>query len=143
MASSVFALDVTNPAAITTESVLASDVLWDFTDADMGLGFSTPALTNTSDGWQVFVGNGYNSRNQKPFLYALNPQSGAATTKIDLCAAVPTACNLECIERSVHRHRGELERPADPVFESRVCGRSAGQLVAHRHLESEPDAVAR
>jgi type IV pilus assembly protein PilY1 len=92
--SSVFALDVTNPAAITTESVLASDVLWDFTDADMGLGFSTPALTNTSDGWQVLVGNGYNSRNQKPFLYALNPQSGATTIKIDLCAAVPTACNL-------------------------------------------------
>jgi type IV pilus assembly protein PilY1 len=92
--TSVFALDVTNPAAITTESVLASDVLWDFTEADMGLGFSTPALTNTADGWQVFFGNGYNSRNQKPFLYALNPQTGAVTTKIDLCAAVSTACNL-------------------------------------------------
>lgn len=92
--SSVYALDVTNPTAITTETVLASDVLWDFTDLDMGLGFSTPALTNTADGWQVFVGNGYNSRNQKPFLYALNPQTGATTIKIDLCAAVPTACNL-------------------------------------------------
>jgi type IV pilus assembly protein PilY1 len=92
--SSVFALDVTNPAAITSESVLASDVLWDFTDPDMGLGMSTPALTNTADGWQVFVGNGYNSRNQKPFLYALNPKTGATTIKIDLCAAVASACNL-------------------------------------------------
>jgi type IV pilus assembly protein PilY1 len=92
--ASVYALDVTNPAAITTEGVLANDVLWDFTDPDMGLGFSTPALTNTADGWQVFVGNGYNSRNQKPFLYAINPQTGATTIKIDLCAAVPTACNL-------------------------------------------------
>jgi type IV pilus assembly protein PilY1 len=91
---SVYAIDVTNPAAITTESVLANDVLWDFTDADMGLGFSTPALTGTADGWQVFVGNGYNSRFQKPFLYAINPQTGATTAKIDLCAAVPTACNL-------------------------------------------------
>ena len=91
---SVFALDVTNPAAITTESQLAADVLWDFTDADMGLGFSTPALTNTADGWQVFFGNGYNSPNQKPYLYALNPQTGALTTRIDLCAAVSTACNL-------------------------------------------------
>ena len=43
---------------------------------------------------QVFVGNGYNSPNQKPFLYALNPQTGAIIAKIDLCAAVPTACNL-------------------------------------------------
>jgi type IV pilus assembly protein PilY1 len=91
---SVYAIDVTNPVAITSETVLASDVLWDFTDADMGLGFSTPALTNTADGWQVFVGNGYNSRNQKPFLYAINSQTGATTIKIDLCAAVPTACNL-------------------------------------------------
>jgi type IV pilus assembly protein PilY1 len=96
--SSVFALDVSNPAAITSESVLASDVLWDFTDTDMGLGFSTPALTNTADGWQVFVGNGYNNPRQRPILYALNPQTGAITEKIDLCAAValtdPTACNL-------------------------------------------------
>ena len=92
--NSVYALDVTNPAAITTENVLASAVLWDFTEADMGLGFSTPALTNTADGWQVFFGNGYNSRNGKPFLYAVNPQNGSLTVKIDLCAAVPTACNL-------------------------------------------------
>jgi type IV pilus assembly protein PilY1 len=92
--NSVYALDVTNPGAITTESQLASKVLWDFTEADMGLGFSTPALTNTADGWQVFFGNGYNSRYGKPFLYAVNPQNGSQTTKIDLCAAVPTACNL-------------------------------------------------
>ncbi len=92
--SSIFALDVTNPGAITTEPQLAAAVLWDFTEADMGLGMSTPSITNTADGWQVFFGNGYNSRFGKPFLYAVNPQTGAQTTKIDLCAAVPTACNL-------------------------------------------------
>jgi type IV pilus assembly protein PilY1 len=95
--SSVFALDVSNPAAILSESVLASDVLWDFTDVDMGEGFSTPSINNTAAGWQVFVGNGYDSVNGKPVLYALNPQTGAITSKIDLCAAVaatlPTACN--------------------------------------------------
>ncbi len=97
---SVYALDVTNPAGITTESQLSSNVLWDFTDPDMGLGFSTPAITDTAAGWMAFFGNGYNSRYGKPFLYALNPQYGPsnpstpAFTKIDLCAAVPTACNL-------------------------------------------------
>jgi type IV pilus assembly protein PilY1 len=95
--ASVFALDISNPAAITSESVLASDVLWDFTDVDMGEGFSTPSINNTAAGWQVFVGNGYDSVNGKPVLYALNPQTGAITSKIDLCAAVaatlPTACN--------------------------------------------------
>ncbi len=95
--NSVFALDVTNPSNIISEAALASSVLWDFTDTDMGLGFSTPAIAATAAGWQVFVGNGYNSPNQKPILYALNPQTGAMTAKIDLCAAVatslPGACN--------------------------------------------------
>jgi type IV pilus assembly protein PilY1 len=92
--NSVYALDVTNPAALTSESALAGSVLWDFTDTDMGLGFSTPVIASTANGWQVFVGNGYNSTNQKPFLYALNPQTGAIAVKLDLCAAVAGACNL-------------------------------------------------
>jgi type IV pilus assembly protein PilY1 len=92
--NSVYALDVTNPAALTSESALASAVLWDFVDTNMGLGFSTPVIASTSSGWQVIFGNGYNSTNQKPFLYALNPQTGAVNAKIDLCAAVTTACDL-------------------------------------------------
>ncbi|MDP9084392.1 MAG: PilC/PilY family type IV pilus protein [Pseudomonadota bacterium] len=92
--NSVYALDVSDPAAISTEAALAGKVLWDFTDPNMGLGFSTPAIASTANGWTVFVGNGYNSPNQKPYLYALNPQTGAVFKKIDLCAAVPTACNL-------------------------------------------------
>jgi type IV pilus assembly protein PilY1 len=92
--NSVYALDVTNPAAITSEASLASAVLWDFTDIDMGLGYSNPVITPTAAGWAVLVGNGYNSTNKKPFLYALDPKTGAIMTKIDLCAAVPTACNL-------------------------------------------------
>jgi type IV pilus assembly protein PilY1 len=61
----------------------------------MGLGFSSPVIASTASGWKVFFGNGYNSTNQKPFLYALDPQTGGASmTKVDLCAAVPTACNL-------------------------------------------------
>jgi type IV pilus assembly protein PilY1 len=92
--NSVFALDVTNPTSINNEAALASTVLWDFTDTDMGLGFSNPVIASTNSGWQVLVGNGYNSTNKKPFLYALNPQTGAMTAKIDLCAAVATACDL-------------------------------------------------
>jgi type IV pilus assembly protein PilY1 len=41
----------------------------------------------------VMVGNGYNSPNQKPVLYGIDPQTGAIVAKIDLCAAVPAACN--------------------------------------------------
>jgi type IV pilus assembly protein PilY1 len=92
---SVFALDVTDPTLLTSEPSLANAVLWDFTDPDMGYGFANPVIATTASGWQVIVGNGYNSNNQKPFLFALDPATGpAAMTKVDLCAAVPTACDL-------------------------------------------------
>jgi type IV pilus assembly protein PilY1 len=97
---SVFALDVTNPTNVISETALSSYVLWDFTDPDLGLTYSNPVVTSYGTGQLVLFGNGYDSTNEKPFLYALNPQTGAmytsggGTAKIDLCAAVPTACNL-------------------------------------------------
>ena len=41
----------------------------------------------------VVVGNGYNSANQKPVIYGIDPQNGNLLAKIDLCAAAPAACN--------------------------------------------------
>jgi len=89
----VFALDITNADAITSEAQLSAAVLWEFTDTDMGLTFSQPQFADTSAGWLVMFGNGYNSPNQKPILYAVNPQKGTLIAKVDLCAAVPAACN--------------------------------------------------
>lgn len=96
---SLFALDITNPEQLTTESAVAAAVLWEFTDTDMGLSFSQPQLakiglaTTTPANFAVFFGNGYNSPNNNSVLYALNPQSGALIRKIDLCAAVSGSCN--------------------------------------------------
>lgn len=92
--SSVFALDVTNPAAISTESALAAKVLWEFTDANMGKSYSTPVIAPTAAGYMAFFGNGYNSPTQTPYLYALNPQTGAVVAKLNLCSLVTTACDL-------------------------------------------------
>jgi type IV pilus assembly protein PilY1 len=92
----VFALDVTSPDTIATdvsEQTLAQSVLWEFTDIDMGLSYSEPALADTAAGWMVIFGNGYNSANQKPVLYAVEPQHGTMLAKVDLCAAVPGVCN--------------------------------------------------
>jgi len=91
---SVFALDISDPATISSEGTLAAAVLWDFTDTDMGLGYADPVVTSSTSGTLVFLGNGYDSTNEKPFLYVLQPQTGAIFAKVDLCAAVPTACNL-------------------------------------------------
>ena len=91
--NSVFALDVSAPDSLVTETQVAQAVLWEFSDADMGLTFSEPEIVSTAAGWMVMVGNGYNSPNQKPVLYGIDPQTGALLAKIDLCAAVPAVCN--------------------------------------------------
>ncbi|KTD61119.1 type IV fimbrial biogenesis PilY1-like protein [Legionella spiritensis] len=96
---SIYALDVTNPSSFSSEANLAAAVLWEFTDADMGLSYSKPQIArigSASDNpanFAVFFGNGYNSTSNKDVLYAINPQTGAVIRKIDLCAAVSGSCN--------------------------------------------------
>ncbi len=90
---SIFALDVTNPGGMTTETDVAQNVLWEFTDSDMGYTFGTPQVATTAAGTYVFFGNGYDSSPETPYLYALNPQTGAVAAKINLCASDPGTCN--------------------------------------------------
>lgn len=96
--NSIYALDVSNPL-ISSETNLAHNVLWEFTDNDMGLSYSQPQIApiglsySTPANFAVFFGNGYNNPNNTSVLYAINPQTGAILRKIDLCNAVPGACN--------------------------------------------------
>lgn len=97
--ASIFAIDITNPSTFSTETGLANSILWEFTDSDMGLSYSQPQIAPigsenaTPLSFAVFFGNGYNSPNNSSVFYAVNPQTGALIRKIDLCAAVPGACN--------------------------------------------------
>lgn len=101
--NSVYALDVTDPASMSNETTLASKVKWEFTSPSLGQSFSRPIIVpvaNNSQGtswkWIVLFGSGYNNANGKPYLFALDAQTGAATT-IDLCGSgtkTSTACDL-------------------------------------------------
>ena len=86
---SVYGMDITNPAILTTETAVAAAVKWEFTDNDMGLSYSEPRIApiGAIPGFAVFFGNGYNSSSNHAILYALNPQTGAVIRKIDLCTA--------------------------------------------------------
>ncbi|WP_338011237.1 pilus assembly protein [Legionella worsleiensis] len=97
--NSIYALDITNPLGLTSETNLANSVLWEFSDADMGLSYSRPQIgqigssSSTSLNFAVFFGNGYNSPSNSSIMYAIHPQTGALIKKIDLCAAVSGACD--------------------------------------------------
>jgi type IV pilus assembly protein PilY1 len=78
---------------------LAQAVLWEFTEADLGLTFGQPQIgqisssSPTSMKFAVFFGNGYNSPANTAALFAINPEDGQLIRKIDLCAAVPGTCD--------------------------------------------------
>ena len=126
--STLFALDVTAPDSIVSggETALAQAALWEFTDTDMGLSFSEPAIANTAAGWMVFAGNGYNSPNQKPVLYGIEPQHGTMLAKIDLCAAVTGICNAALANGlssvSAVNSYGQVSAPANTVYAGDLQG---------------------
>ena len=92
---SIFALDVTNPAAMTSSTAVAHDVLWEDTPPNAGLSFDEPAIAqiNAPPGFAVFFGNGYNSPTETPTLEAVNAQTGVPIASINPCLTVPSACN--------------------------------------------------
>jgi type IV pilus assembly protein PilY1 len=80
---SFYAIDITNPAAMTTESAVAGDVLWEFTDSTMGYSFGTPVVVKTVKyGWVAILTSGYDNPDGFGYLYIVNPRTGALLEKI-------------------------------------------------------------
>ncbi|MBC7699089.1 PilC/PilY family type IV pilus protein [Aquabacterium sp.] len=80
---SYYALDVTNP--------LDPKILWEFTNANMGLTYGTPIITKRGDGtWVVVLTSGYNNTtgDGNGRLYVLNANTGRPVT--DIPNGIPT-----------------------------------------------------
>jgi type IV pilus assembly protein PilY1 len=80
---SFYAIDVTNPASMTTEATVASDVAWEFTDSTMGYSYGSPfAIKTVKYGWVVALTSGYNNSDGYGYLYLVNPANGSLLEKI-------------------------------------------------------------
>jgi type IV pilus assembly protein PilY1 len=80
---SFYAIDVTNPAGMTSETAVAGDVLWEFTDSTMGYSFGAPIVVKTAKyGWVVALTSGYDNSDGYGYLYLVNPTNGALLQKI-------------------------------------------------------------
>lgn len=78
-----YAIDVTNPTTITSETALASKVLWEFTDPDMGDSFGDPTVVKTKEyGWVVILTSGYNNSSGTGYIFIVNPKTGVLLQKI-------------------------------------------------------------
>lgn len=80
---SYYAIDVTNPAGMSSESVVAGKVLWEFTDATMGYSYGEPTVVKTAKyGWVVVLTSGYNNSDGYGYLYLVHPKTGALLEKL-------------------------------------------------------------
>jgi type IV pilus assembly protein PilY1 len=77
----VFALDVTHPHA---DDFAADDVLWEFTDEDLGNPIGQPVVARMANGrWAAIFANGYNSTNHRAWLFIVDLEDGTLIKKID------------------------------------------------------------
>ena len=83
---SFVAMDVTNISATLSEAEIASKVLWEFSNPDMGFSFGRPLIAKTKRwGWVVILTGGYNNvggntaSGYKPgqgVIFVLDPRNG-------------------------------------------------------------------
>lgn len=89
---SYYAIDVSDPASMSTEAAVASKVLWEFTDSTMGYSYGPPVVIRTKKyGWVVVFTSGYKDGNptDNGYLYFVNPRNGALLEKVSTGEAAP------------------------------------------------------
>lgn len=76
---SVFALDVTNP-----DSFDETDVMWEFTNPELGYTIGQPTIARLADeSWVAIFGNGYDSLSLKAQLFIVDLADGSLIKTID------------------------------------------------------------
>jgi type IV pilus assembly protein PilY1 len=88
-----YALDVTDPSTMTSDSQVANKVKWEFSGHnDLGFTYAKPTIVPSNDddvnknntNWVVITGNSYNSQNGNAVLFILDPVDGSVIKTIDV-----------------------------------------------------------
>lgn len=89
---SYYAIDVTNPSTITSETIAAGRVLWEFTAPEMGYTFGEPMVVKTRQyGWTVILPSGYNTPDGKGYLFFVNPRTGELLDRVSTDTGTTTS----------------------------------------------------
>ena len=116
-ANGVFALDISNPTAMT-----ASKVLWEFTDAnDLGVTWGQPSVWRFNDGnYYAVVNNGYNSVNGHAVLFLIQVNNPSNVIKLD-AGSGGTGCTADGLSQPTlldADHNGTV----DAIYAGDLCG---------------------
>ncbi len=141
---SYYAIDVSQPNDITSETELAKRVLWQFTDPDLGYtyGRAIVAKTHAFGGqWVVIVPSGYNNvsgagASGEGKVFFLRASDGKLLTTLD------DRIGLDVEPVRPRANRGLRAGLPQPVRRADLRRRPAGQLLALRHLQHRRHQVA-
>lgn len=83
-----YAIDITDPASMTTEALVAGKVLWEISSAhpdyaELGFTYGEPTAVKTRKwGWVLIFASGYNNSDGKGYFFIVNPRNGALLEKV-------------------------------------------------------------
>ncbi len=92
-----YAIDVTDPASMSSETAVASKVLWEISAAhpdfaELGFTYGEPTAVKTRKwGWVLIFASGYNNSDGKGWFFIVNPRTGALLEKISTGAGSTSA----------------------------------------------------
>lgn len=80
-----YAIDVSNPASWTSETVVAGKVLWEYTDSTLGYSYGDARVVKTAKyGWTAIIPSGFNTPDGSAAIHLVNPRTGTLLEKITL-----------------------------------------------------------
>jgi len=142
----LFALDITDPAALANQDSAPSKVLWEFTHQHLGHTFSRPTLARLNNGqWAAIFGNGYNNGpdgDGKSRLFIVDLSNGALIKSIE--TGVGSIANNDCGD--IDSQCNGLSTPAvvdlngDGIADRAYAGDLAGNLWTFDLSSSSPAA---
>ena len=137
-----YAIDVTNPTGWTSETAVASKVLWEFTDSRMGYSYGTPSVVKTKKyGWVVVFTSGYNNSDGVGYFFFVDPGTGS------LLEAVATPSGSTSAPINMAHHTAFVSSYTDMTADAIYAGDLQGNVwrldVTGTAAYSSPTLIAK
>jgi type IV pilus assembly protein PilY1 len=91
-----FAIDVTDPGTMTSETAVAGRVMWEISSAhpdfaELGFSYGEPTAVKTRKyGWVLIFASGYNNSDGRGWFFIVNPRNGKLLEKVSTGVGSPS-----------------------------------------------------
>jgi type IV pilus assembly protein PilY1 len=120
---SYYAIDITDPATMTSETAVAGKVLWEFKHAKLGFSFAEPIAVKTVKwGWVLVFGSGYNNDDGMGYIFIVNPRTGA------MLDVIATGAGSTSVEAGLTQVQAYVPDRTDGTAETLYAGDLLGNL---------------